>query len=369
MNGYQTIFQINKTYTWLREPLLARLPDDSLCCVIFTGGQNDGALENVVAAVRSDDNGSTWSDLEILASQDGESAWAPSMFVHEGKAHIFWYTSKDRKRYRKTNRVLSTGDDGRTFVEDRIIQEDWITEFGVDIRHGTYLRDGRVLLGMAWMEPLKECDLDWKCDDPDSPFFHFEGAIASANRFCIGLLEPDDTFNSFTPYGRICKDTPNETTTCIYLIEPAIAELSDGTISVLMRADLTNRLWRSDSSDGGRTWSEPIITDIPNPGSKPRILNLPDGRIVLFHNPNEKDWYELPKPRNRAENHKYRTPLEMWVSNDDLNSWYIKKTLHPVPHIAQYPDGFLDVPTQTIFLVWEDDDQIFFKKIPLSDLE
>ena len=36
------IFRVNQTYTWLREPLLRRLPDGSLCCVFFTGGAGDG---------------------------------------------------------------------------------------------------------------------------------------------------------------------------------------------------------------------------------------------------------------------------------------------------------------------------------------
>ena len=62
---------------------------------------------------------------------------------------------------------------------------------------------------------------------------------------------------------------------------------------MLIRGDLSNRLWRTDSRDGGYTWSDPVMTDIPNPGSKPLILNLPDGRIVLFHNPREKDYDDL----------------------------------------------------------------------------
>jgi len=86
--------------------------------------------------------------------------------------------------------------------------------------------------------------------------------------------------------------------------ENAVADLGGDRLAMLIRADLTNRLWRADSSDGGRTWGEPQVTEIPNPGSKPRIINLPDGRIVLFHNPNEKDYEDLG-----AYGHKYRTPL------------------------------------------------------------
>lgn len=66
----QSIFEVNETSTWLREPLCQRLPDGSLCCVIFTGG-GDGDMNNVVAAIRSDDDGATWTDPEILKQLPG----------------------------------------------------------------------------------------------------------------------------------------------------------------------------------------------------------------------------------------------------------------------------------------------------------
>ena len=358
----QAIFTVNETYTWLREPLLRRLPDGSLCCVFFTGGQGDGALENIVAAIRSDDDGATWSDVEVLVSLPDQSAWAPSAFVHRGKAHIFWFSSRDRHRYRKTNHILSTGPDGRSFTEDRVIEEDWITERGVDVRHGTHLRDGRVLLPIAWTEPVREFDLDnWVWDESTIHLANFGGPVAVNNLYCFGVMEPNDDFASFTPHGRVCKETPDAETPGIPFFENAIAELSDGALSMLVRADTTNRLWRTDSQDGGRTWSEVRPTDIPNPGSKPRLINLPDGRIVLFHNPSEKDYFDV-----EADIHKYRTPLEMWVSDDDMASWRVKRTLVAAPRLAQYPDGFYDEDAGAVYLAYEDCRTIYFARIAPS---
>jgi len=355
------IFTVNETYTWLREPLLRRLPDGSLCCVFFTGGRGDGALENIVAAIRSDDHGQTWADVEVLVSLPDQSAWAPSMFVHADKAHIFWLSSRDRFRYRKTNHILSTGPDGRSFTEDRIIEEDWVTERGVDVRHGAHLRDGRVLLPIAWTEPVRDFDLDaWRWDDSNIRLANFGGPVAVNNLYCFGVMEPDDDFVSFMRHGRVAKETPGASTPGVPFFENAIVELSDGTISMLVRADTTNRLWRTDSGDGGHTWSEPYPTDIPNPGSKPRMLCIPDGRIALFHNPNEKDYSDV-----QADIHKYRTPLEMWVSEDDMSSWGVRQTLVPTPTLAHYPDGFYDEAAAAIYLVYEDCRTIFFTVIPV----
>jgi len=173
-------------------------------------------------------------------------------------------------------------------------------------------------------------------------------------------MEPNDDFTEFRRYGRVCKRTPHGPTPSIPFFENAIAELPDGRLAMLIRADTTNRLWRTDSADGGRTWSEPHPTDIPNPGSKPRIINLPDGRIVLFHNPSEKDYSDLA-----GDPHKYRTPLAMWLSDDGMKTWAWKRTLVAAPKIAQYPDGFYDAASQTVYLAWEDGQRVFFQIISL----
>jgi len=360
------IFHVNEDWTWLREQLLARMPDGSLFCTIFTGGTFDGDTRNVVAGIRSDDDGETWSELEVLVSLPDAAAWAPSMFVHQGKAHVFWFSSKDAHRYRKTNHILSTGEDGRTFTDDRTIVEGWNENRGVDIRHGTHLRDGRLLLPVAWLEPVGEFDPDtWVDTGTNRRYGNFGWrGIGENNLYCVGVMEPNDDFTEFSRYGRICKLMPDWEIPGVPFFENAIADLGDGNVSMLIRADLTNHLWRADSTDGGRTWDEPYKTSIPNPGAKPRIINLPDGRIVLFHNPNQKDYDDL-----QADSHKYRTPLEMWVSSDGMESWYLKRTLIEAPRLAHYPDGFHDESNETIYLAWEDCKTVYFTKIPQKSLE
>ncbi|MBN2296779.1 MAG: exo-alpha-sialidase [Pirellulales bacterium] len=114
----------------------------------------------------------------------------------------------------------------------------------------------------------------------------------------VGVLEPNNDFTSFVRYGKIAAEG-------ILLFENTIANLSDGKLAMLIRGEGKENvcLWRADSRDGGKTWSEPYVTDIPNPGSKPRIINLPDGRIVLFHNPNRKDYSD---PNVNRNHHRWR---------------------------------------------------------------
>ena len=120
----QTIFKVNEVYQWLREPLLMRLPDGSLFCEIFLGGQVDGCSENILAAVRSDDDGRTWSDMEVIKRIEGTGCWAACVFVNNDTGYIFWSTL-DKGRSKMTNHLLSTGDDGRTFEHDRLFVGNW----------------------------------------------------------------------------------------------------------------------------------------------------------------------------------------------------------------------------------------------------
>ena len=93
--------------------------------------------------------------------------------------------------------------------------------------------------------------------------------------------------------------------------EPHVVELRDGTVAMLIRADKDGWLWRSDSHDGGRTWSAPGRTEIPNPASKVSLLRLDDGRIALVHNPNSAA----------------RDPLALWISADEMRTWPIQVEL------------------------------------------
>ncbi len=356
MSETKTIFKVNEKYAWLREPLLMRLPDDSLFCAIFLGGEYDGCRENFVAGIRSDDDGETWSPLEIIKAIKSVGCWACSVFEHNGTGYIFWMTLNDDRRD-MTGHLLSTGEDGRSFEHDRLMPKFSGAHCGtVDTRRGTKLRNGRVLLPIAWQEVVGE---PVELTAEQAKRLSNLGGATNANKvFCCGILEPNEDFTDFTRHGRVCQPTPTDVMPSIPLFENQIAELSDDSLAMLMRADLTNRLWRSDSADGGHSWSDPVKTEIPNPGSKPLIINLPDGRIVLFHNPSEKNYDDID-----AFHHAYRTPLEMWISNDDMNTWPVKETLMAAPAVAMYPDGFYDKKTGLIYLVWENDEEVFFKKI------
>jgi hypothetical protein len=68
-----------------------------------------------------------------------------------------------------------------------------------------------------------------------------------------------------------------------YAIEPAIAELKDGRIWMLMRTSM-DQLYESFSTDHGTTWSAPVPSRFYATLTMPSFLRLKDERLLLFFN-------------------------------------------------------------------------------------
>ena len=84
---------------------------------------------------------------------------------------------------------------------------------------------------------------------------------------------------------------------------------------MLMRAEYGGFLWRAESGDNGRTWTDAWQTDIPNPTSLAALIRLPDDRIALIHNAVGGVVGE------RAQ----RDPLSIWLSDDEMETWYLRE--------------------------------------------
>ena len=87
------VFGGNKTYPWLREQTLRRLPDRSLICVFLAGGRSDGAIGNVVAAVRSTDDGKTWSEPRVLMDTEIDDRDSGVIETAKGTILVTTFTS------------------------------------------------------------------------------------------------------------------------------------------------------------------------------------------------------------------------------------------------------------------------------------
>jgi predicted neuraminidase len=111
------------------------------------------------------------------------------------------------------------------------------------------------------------------------------------------------------------------------VIQPTVWESERGKIHMLLRSTC-GKICRSDSDDGGHTWTPALPTDLPNNNSGLDLTRLSDGRLVLIHNP--------------TDDRRKRAPLSLSISEDDGATW------RKVVDVETEPENF-DGPVENPF--------------------
>lgn len=111
------------------------------------------------------------------------------------------------------------------------------------------------------------------------------------------------------------------------VMEPRLDELRDGRLLMVMRTQMGS-VYKSESTNGGKTWSEGVSLGIEAPESCPDLMRIPaTGDLVLIWNAAKYD----PK---WASHYGKRTPLSIAVSKDDGKTWSAPKHLESDPKSA-----------------------------------
>ena len=116
--------------------------------------------------------------------------------------------------------------------------------------------------------------------------------------------------------------------------QPSIVQLGDGRLLAFFRdATPAHRIHRSDSTDGGMTWSPVTATTLPNPGGGIEAVALASGNLAIIYNDKES------APRDR---------LAVSLSTDEGRTWTWTRHLENTPgerfdypSIVQGRDGLL----------------------------
>jgi len=107
--------------------------------------------------------------------------------------------------------------------------------------------------------------------------------------------------------------------------QPTLVEFSDGHISAFFRnGGSEHRIKRSESTDGGMTWSPLTTTDLLHPGAGIEAILLRNGHLLMIYNDKEES------PRDR---------LAVSISTDRGKTWEWTR------HIENTPGGRFDYPS------------------------
>jgi predicted neuraminidase len=169
------------------------------------------------------------------------------------------------------------------------------------------------------------------------------------------------------------------------LVHMSVVPAPDGTLTALFRSRWADRIYRSRSVDGGKSWSSPLATALPNNNSSIQATGLADGRIALVFNnvarsaataqrtslydeieddePQASPATAIEKPAGRqAFWGTPRAPVTLAVSHDNGETWRVCRDLEvgdgycltnnseqrlnrelSYPSVTQSADGFLHV--------------------------
>lgn len=330
------ILRAQPRFEYAREPLLRRMPNGDLLCVFLSGGHTEPDNQNFVIAVRSQDDGISWSEPQVLFRHGERAVWATELFCEGNTVCLFVMTYYAPSRYRELILYRSFSyDDGKTWTQPQSLPNGLLSG---SVRQGVALNSGRWVFPFYWQECLD--GWDWTVSAVPN------GGIDPRWPFRCGALISDDRGKSFDLRGYLTADIP--------LWENNVCEYAPGKLVMLMRAEYTGRLYRSFSDDDGQTWSPAQATDIPNPASKITLLKIED-KTVLIHNPTAStafcDWRK-------------RTPLSLWVSLDGTRTWSKKVDLCEMGESFFYPHGFWDPAARQIYLACENGQEHYLLKIP-----
>jgi len=258
---------------------------------------------------RSDDNGRTWSDLQVIHDDGGHTIGNPAPVLDRDTGRVWLPFCRNNDRVF----VTFSDDHGETWAEPREITEDvklpgwgWYATGPV---HAIQLKSGRLLI----------------------PADHSDGPSTYSH-----VIYSDDHGETWELGGSLAATT-NEAT---------VVEFSDGSVYINMRNNIRDpryfwvnwhRAWAM-SEDGGETWSETrLVPELDTPACQGAALRYPQpggAGPILFSSP------ITP----------FRSGMTVWVSYDEAKTWPVKKMISTWP--AAYAD-MAALPDRTVGILYE----------------
>lgn len=324
------------------EAIVRRTKKGELLMVSQTDDVKEPAALNRVYFWLSKDDGLTWSKRQLLVPEDGRAVYQTEVTVLPTKIMVF-LTYHNGHFLDFEHKIAESYDDGYT----------WTVSKQAPFMEGFYFVRGAIMnqfneyLLPFHLYPVSKQENDelvqagkniWDIKTPN-----VKNGVIKINQYG-DLISISDTF-----------DIPlwNEDKKRFVWSEPTVAQTGSREYSILVRVDGTGYLWKSISEDKGKTWSVAKKTNIPNPGNKAKIIQIDEHKIALVN---------TPKSQIGMDN---RWPLEVWISDDLMETWNYKKTLVDFTGWISYPDGFIE--NNTLYLAFEfNRHDVYFLKTDLD---
>ncbi|THV20957.1 sialidase family protein [Peteryoungia ipomoeae] len=233
--------------------------DGSLICAWFGGsleGKSDISIYASVLAVGA----SAWGPPQRLSFDDDHSEQNPVLFHAPDGRLLLFHTSQpsgnqDECRIRMAEVLSDASDPTRlTTAEGRYL----------DLPRGSFVRAPVVIRSDgAWLLPIFRCI--------PRPGQKWNGSHDTA---ALGISEDGGANWRLDELG--------QSTGCVHMSPVSTSE--KGLVAFFRRRQ-ADFVYRTESADEGRTWSDPAPSDLPNNNSSIAAIALGDGRLAVICNP------------------------------------------------------------------------------------
>ena len=225
-----------------------------------------------------------WSPPRRVAKINDQPHWNPVLFRDPaGVVHLYFKVGPSARQW--WTWLMRSNDDGATWSEPvELVQRD-------DRPRGPVKNKPIVLADGTWLAPSSI--------ETDTPGAGDEGA------WNVFVDRSEDGGRTWRAGDLISMDRADFAG--LGVIQPTLWESQPDHVHMLMRSTC-GRICRSDSVDGGRTWSTVYATDLPNNNSGLDLAKLDDGALALVYNPVEANWGA-------------RSPLTIALSHDNGLTW------------------------------------------------
>ncbi len=267
--------------------------------LVFYGGSGEYQDDTAIYGARKPKGETTWSTPKIIADTPNRSEGNAVVWqAPNGVVWLFYLT-----RYGDT---WSTSRIKAKISTDHAVT--WSDPFLIAMEQGMMVRSHPVVLANG---------------DFLLPVYHEQGADTE-------VVGPGST-SLFLRYDQVTKEwsETNRIGFKMGCIQPAVAKVSDDYFVCYNRRggdyspETRGFIVRSESRDGGRTWSPGTATKWPNPNAAVDFFSLKNGHLVLLYN----------------DSFSRRTPLVMEISTDGDKSYSVRKVIADGDQTFAYPCG------------------------------
>ncbi|TNM63499.1 sialidase family protein [Aliirhizobium smilacinae] len=233
--------------------------DGALICAWF-GGTLEGKSDISIFASVLADGSDQWGEPQRLSFDPSHSEQNPVLFTAPGGGLFLFHTSQPsgnqdecRIRMAEISRdaadpTMLTAGEGQYLDLPR----------GCFVRAPLTIRDDG-----AWLLPIFRCI--------QRPGQKWNG---SHDRAAVGISQDGGKTWAL--------EDLDQSTGCVHMSPVSIG---DNKLAAVFRRRQADFVYRTESADGGRTWSAPQATDVPNNNSSIAAIRLKDGRIAMICNP------------------------------------------------------------------------------------